>query len=116
MTTREQLAIARAELEIGRKFGLGPTWAVTRPTAATPAASPTTSTPAAVTGYVVEEQSRDAVTAPGLVTAAPRFVFVTAAATAALAPGDVLRSGAYAFRVRNADFAVGYAKYTVERL
>lgn len=118
--TREQKAIARAELTIGKKLGVGgASWSVTRATG-DGVGSPVTSAIVGLwAGYVVEEDPASlGSAAPGAAVGAKAWYAVGAAATitptGVLAAGDVLTSvedPSVAFALAAPDLVVGYARY-----
>jgi hypothetical protein len=122
--TREQKAIARAELTIGKKLGVGGAqWSVSRTTGdgvGSPVAVVAVGTWA---GYVVEEDPAQlGAAAPGSAVGAKLWYAVGTAATIAptgsLLAGDVLTSVAdpsIAFALAAPDLVVGYARYLARR-
>ena len=120
--TREQRAIAQAELTIGRKLGLGgAAWSVIRPVGEGVSAPVALSPVGAWAGYVADEDPAQlGQAAPATAVGTKRWYAVGAGATltpsGALAVGDILVSvadSALAFAIAAADLVAGYARYLV---
>jgi hypothetical protein len=128
--TREWRAIARAEITIARKLGVGgDAWDVVRATG-DGVASPVTASPVGVwAGYVADEQPAQlAQAAPSATVGAKRWYAVGDTAIVlptppglpqTLAIGDVITSQADAglrYSVAAQDTVVGYVRYLLEPL
>jgi len=127
--TREHKAIARAELTIGQKLGVGGSvWSVSRATGDGVSAPVAVATVGTWAGYVVEEDPAQlGSAAPGAAVGAKRWyavgtsgsvVATPPALNTTLAAGDVLTSGedaGIAFVVGAPDLVVGYVRYLVTR-
>jgi hypothetical protein len=118
--SREQTAIARAELTLGRMFGVGGgSWTVTRalPLGVDPALPADEGT---WTGYVTDAADpRQASAAPGPPVVRQQWEGVAAGDAITLHAGDVLTSAedtTIRFTVVGAHLVAGYAKYTLEAL
>jgi hypothetical protein len=127
--TREQKAIARAELTIGKKLGVGgSSWSVRRATGDGVGSPVTTATVGLWAGYVVEEDPAAlAAAAPGSAVGAKGWYAVGTVDTVVATPpaldttltaGDTLTSVAdssIVFNVGAPDLVVGYVRYLVTR-
>jgi hypothetical protein len=116
MTTREQRAIAQAELTIGKKLGVGgSSWDVTR----TPGTGAATRTPALAgtwDGYVYDDTPpRTAAPAPGGAVVDQQWAGVAREDAIPLQQGDLISDGTHRFTVVGVQTVTGYHKYSLEQ-
>jgi hypothetical protein len=128
--TREWRAVARAELTIARKLGVGgDAWNVTRASGDGVSAAVTSAPVGVWAGYVAEEDTTTLVNAAPAATVGAKHWYAVGdtaivlptppALPATLAIGDVIvsqDSAALRFAVAAQDRVVGYARYLLEPL